>query len=104
MLLRMRYAMSGTDAVRAATKGGCVHRRLAHAAPLLDRSATRQTQIQETAFSVQILQGMRFLVFEFAVYSMSGPDHAPSCSAAYFKASRHCHSTAIQTRDALVRG
>eukprot|EP00961_Rhodomonas_salina_P228014 3082213-Rhodomonas_salina.1 len=28
---------------------------------------THQTQIQETAFSVQIVPGMRFLVFKFAV-------------------------------------
>eukprot|EP00961_Rhodomonas_salina_P041423 557708-Rhodomonas_salina.1 len=34
---------------------------------------TPRNQMQETSFSVQIVPGMRFLVFDFAVYTMSVP-------------------------------
>eukprot|EP00961_Rhodomonas_salina_P228093 3083102-Rhodomonas_salina.1 len=44
---------------------------------------TPRNQAQETAFSVQIVPGMRFLVFEFAVYDpqmMSSIDTARCCA------------------------
>eukprot|EP00961_Rhodomonas_salina_P011308 151581-Rhodomonas_salina.2 len=37
-----------------------------------------QNQIQEPAFSVLIVPGMQFLVFEFAAYAMSVPHFAPA--------------------------
>eukprot|EP00961_Rhodomonas_salina_P006722 91278-Rhodomonas_salina.1 len=69
MLLPLGSAVSGTDGSYAAT-GLCraeQERRTAHAGI----GSTPRNQIQEPAFSVQFVPGMRFLVFDFALYGPS---------------------------------